>query len=132
MSKLLPTLKLRQIIIEKITKLMFVEKSQIPKFQKNIKSGEDGVYVFSDEKGYHYVISERGEEIVHKLTDQVFEISFWTVYPFVINESFEYERMHRKGNVDSRKIAFERQFETLKILGDDYVKRGEIEINILL
>lgn len=111
---------------------MFVEKSQIPKFQKNIKSGEDGVYVFSDEKGYHYVISERGEEIVHKLTDQVFEISFWTVYPFVINESFEYERMHRKGNVDSRKIAFERQFETLKILGDDYVKRGEIEINKLL
>lgn len=102
------------------------------KFKKNIEKGEDGVYVFADIQGYHYVISERGCELTHKITDDVFEICFWVISPVSGSMAFEYACKNRKSLSDSRQVAFEKQLEYLSALGVNFRKRGEIEIDEIL
>ena len=31
--------------------------------------GSEGLYIFMNQQGYHFVYSERGTEITHKVTD---------------------------------------------------------------
>jgi len=101
-------------------------------FKENMANGADGTYVFSNYQGYHYVDSERGIEITHKITDDVFEISFWTLNPYIIMISFEYERANRKKGTNSREVALNKQLELWGMLGDNFRKRGEIEVSEVL
>lgn len=108
-------------------KLMIItqEKNRIyyDFFQKGFP---EGTYVYVDNQGYHYVVSERGQESIHKITDDVFEITFWVVYPFIVSISFEYA-YHVSEQEDDRAVAFTKQLELLDKLGNSFLKRGEIE-----
>jgi hypothetical protein len=98
------------------------------------KSGfRDGCYVFSDLQGYNYIVSERGQTIENKLTDDVFEITFWVIYPIVSNIAFDYEFKYRKDeDADSRIVAFNKEIEILKKIDSNLAKRGEIEHSEIL
>lgn len=100
-------------------------------FERNRENGKDGVYIWADNQGYHFVVSERGCELKHKVTDNVFEINFWVVYPLVSRMAFEYEYKNRN-NRNSREVAFAKMLEYLSALGVNYRKRGEIEIDEIL
>lgn len=95
-------------------------------FEKEISDGE---YVYADELGYHYILCEHGNVERHKITDDVFEVKFWAICPIIIRVSFEYEAKHRDEKLNFRKVAFEQQITYWNILGENFRKRGEIEIS---
>jgi hypothetical protein len=78
------------------------------------------------------VISDRGEEITDKVTDDVFEISFWVIYSLLIDISHAYELKNRREGTNSRQVAFQKRLELLGKVGENYRKRGEIEISEIL
>ena len=132
MVNMLTTRELEVEISKKVEILKSCDEISIDLiFERNIEKGEEGVYVFADNQGYHYVISERGCELTHKVTDDVFEISFWVLYPLTLRMSFNYERKNRN-NHNSRQVAFEKMLEYLSTLGINFRKRGEIEIDEIL
>lgn len=102
------------------------------KFEKNIPNGEDGIYIFGDLQGYHYVLMERGVENIHKLTDDVFEICFWCFFELTSNAAFDYEFENRDDRLNYREVAFNKLIEYLSLIGDNFKKRGEIEIDNIL
>ena len=130
--EMLTTDELKRSIKVKISELKDIKNVGDIRFEKNIKNGEDGTYIFADEQGYHYVQMERGKEQRHKVTDDVFEICFWCLYDLICIASFNYEFENRKENINSREAAFNKQLEYLSLLGDNFKKRGEIEISEIL
>lgn len=100
-------------------------------FQENTLNDE-GIFVYCNQQGYHYVYSERGQENTHKVTDDLFEISFWVLYPIVSSESFEFAERNPDDKKSYRQIAFQKQIEYLECLDNNYKKRGEIEIDEIL
>lgn len=133
LMKMLTTHELENEIIKLIKKLQKCDEVNVDLiFKKNIEKGEDGIYVFAYNRGYHYVISERGCELTHKVTDDVFEICYWAIYPLALRMSFDYECKNRKSLNDSRQVAFGKLLEYLSELGTNYKKRGEIEIDEIL
>lgn len=102
------------------------------KFEKNIPNGDDGIYIFADSQGYHYVLMERGIENINKLTDDVFEICFWCFFELTSNATFDYEFENRDDRLNYREVAFNKLIEYLSLIGDNFKKRGEIEIDNIL
>jgi len=135
--KMLKTNQLEEGIREYLMILEEVaNKEFLINFNSNIKDKE-GIYVFADEIGYHYVVSERGNAVKHKITDDVFEICYWALKPFVSDISYQYELDNRESDInllklDTRKVAFPKQIELWSLLGDNFRKRGEIEISEVL
>lgn len=101
-------------------------------FDNDTQSGYEGTYVFSDKQGYHYVETERGNEIVHKVTDDVFEINYWVLEPIVSRIAFDFEAKNRLASEDSRKIVFKKKLELFSSIGKNYKKREEIEQDEIL
>lgn len=138
--RLLKMLKTNQLEDDIRKYLMILEevanKEFLINFNSNIKDKE-GIYVFADEIGYHYVVSERGNVVKHKITDDVFEICYWALKPFVSDISYQYELDNRESDInllklDTRKVAFPKQIELWSLLGDNFRKRGEIEVSEVL
>jgi hypothetical protein len=128
--ELLTTENLQEEITREYLKLNQVIKKELDiNFCINIENADDGEYVYADESGYHYVYCERGNVERNKITDDVFEIVFWALCPMIIRASFEYELKNRNEELNSRKVAFDKQIEFWTILGDNFKKRGEIEID---
>jgi len=131
--ELLTTEELRDHILgdySKIEDVVAIKESI--NFKKNIPNADDGSYIYADEMGYHYAYCERGNEFTHKLTDDVFEISFWVLDDITTTAAFDYELHHRDGSKNYREVAFEKQLEYLDMMGENYRKRGEIEIDEIL
>lgn len=129
---MLCTEELEKEIKSGISKVSDIKNVSNLKFQKNIANGEDGVYIFGDSQGYHYVVMERGVEEIHKITDDVFEICFWCFYELTSNAAFDYEFENRDESLNYRKVAFSKQLEYLGLMGENFRKRGEIEIKEIL
>lgn len=101
-------------------------------FTKNSSGSEDGTYIFSDQQGYHFVNSERGNEIKHKVTDNLFEITFWTINYLVGIIAFDLMEKNIKKGENQRKYIFKQRINLLERIGNNYKKAGEIEIDEIL
>ncbi len=101
-------------------------------FTKNSSGSEEGIYIFSDQQGYHFVYSERGNETKHKVTDNLFEITFWTINSFVGSIAFDFMKKNIKDVENQRKYVFEQRLMLLGKIGTNYKKAGEIEIDEIL
>lgn len=101
-------------------------------FTKNSSGSEEGTYIFSDQQGYHFVYSERGNETKHKVTDNLFEITFWTINSLVGSIAFELMKNNIKKGENQRKYIFEQRLILLERIGTNYKKAGEIEIDEIL
>lgn len=130
--KMLETHELEQKIKSGISKVPEKKSASNLIFKKNLKNGEDGIYIFSDLQGYHYVLMERGMEVTHKVTDDVFKICFWCFFELTCNAAFNYELENRDENLNYRKVAFNKQLEYLNTIGESYRKCGEMEIDEIL
>jgi hypothetical protein len=127
--KLLDTTGLRKEINPKI-KIFNSYSDQIHFSQSDL--GYDGTYIYSDAQGYHYVETERGEKTTHKVTDDVFEISYWVLEPMVSELAFNFEAKNRVYGEDSRKLAFRKKLELFALVGENFKKREEIEQSEIL
>lgn len=132
------TVMLSNIELEKYVSTLYNRLAPFLKYSKiNIsfkenKYNDEGVFAYCDQQGYHYVYSERGQENIHKVTDDLFEISYWILYPIITSESFEFAAKNPNAKQSYRQTAFQKQIEYLEYLGANYKKRGEIEIDEIL
>lgn len=94
--------------------------------------GAEGFYIFSDEKGYHMVYSERGCESTHKITDNLFEITFWVADALIGNIAFRSLGKDSDEMADQRKFLFEQELKLFEKLGPNYKKAAEIRIDEIL
>ena len=101
-------------------------------FTKNTSGSEEGTYIFSDQQEYHFVYSERGNETKHKVTDNLFEITFWTIDSIVGSIAFDLMKKNIKEVENQRKYIFEQRLMLLEKIGTNYKKACEIEIDEIL
>ena len=127
----LTTEQLREHILQELNKINI---SQINNyyFEKNNAGGREGTYVYSDSQGYHYVYSEKGNESKHKITDNVFDVSFWVIDSVISSLAIDYMRKNIQPGENQRKVIFAKELELLKEIGENYYKAGEIEIDEIL
>ena len=101
-------------------------------FNNNLPINFEGVYAYAYNGGYHYAAIERGIINMHRITDDLFEISYWIYSDATFNMAVEYEYQNRRKNRDPRRLYFEKQLELLELIGTSYRKRGETEIDEIL
>ena len=115
-------------ILKEIEPIKEMVKSEQIHFYKNSSGSDEGIYIFSDLQGYHFVYSERGEETKHKVTDSLFEITFWVINHLVSSVALEMLKENVNKVKDQRQYIFEKKLELLEIVGTNYKKAGEIQI----
>ena len=119
-------------ILKEIEPIKEMVKSEQIHFYKNSSGSDEGIYIFSDLQGYHFVYSERGEETKHKVTDSLFEITFWVINHLVSSGALEMLKENVNKVKDQRQYIFEKKLELLEIVGTNYKKAGEIQISEIL
>lgn len=103
-------------------------------FEENVPNVSiNGLYLFADNAGYHYVsIDERGNES-HKITDDIFEVCYWVYNSQTSLMSIKFaEKNPSDSRVDHRRLMFKKQLELLGLISENYKKRGEIDIDEIL
>lgn len=98
-------------------------------FSEKLPINFEGIYVYSDDGGYHYASIERGMMNMHRITDNLFEISYWIYSHITFWMSVNFERNNRIDNQDARRLIFKKRLELLSLVGENYRKRGEIDID---
>ena len=101
-------------------------------FTNGTPRGMEATYCYADEDGYHYRYVERGVDVRHDITKSVFEISYLVIKPLVFSMACDYERKHRIGTQDSRRIIFKKELQLLGVIGENYKKRAEVENHEIL
>ena len=119
-------------ILKEIEPIKEMVKSEQIHFYKNSSGSDEGIYIFSDLQGYHFVYSERGEETKHKVTDSLFEITFWVINHLVSSVALEMLKENVNKVKDQRQYIFEKKLELLEIVVTNYKKAGEIQISEIL
>lgn len=63
---------------------------------------------------YHYVIMERGQELVRRSSPGYEDLLYWVFRDITHSLAFAYELKHRVQHQDSRRIAFPRQIRLME------------------
>lgn len=92
----------------------------------------EGLYAYADKSGYHFVAVERGITNMHKITKNLFEISYWIYSYLTFIMALKYEHHNRRKNQDPRRLHFEKQLELLELIGENYRDKREKEINAVV
>jgi hypothetical protein len=92
----------------------------------------EGAYSYSDNEGYLYASIERGIKNMHKITTDLFEISYWIYSDATFRMSVEFEYKNRIKNQDPRRLYFKKQLELLGLIGENFRKKGEKAIDEIL
>ena len=98
-------------------------------FSEDNLGSEEGLYIFMNKQGYHFVYSERGKETTHNVTDNLFEITFWVIRSLIFSSVLSTLDKNVK---NQRKYIFEQELKLLELVGEDYRKVGEAHINEIL
>jgi hypothetical protein len=101
-------------------------------FSETTPLNYQGVYCYSDKKGYHYCCTERGEVTLNNRTHSLFEITYWAIESPVFNMASDYEKKNRVHGQDFRRVIFQKELELFEELGGNYRKRAEIDIDEIL
>lgn len=101
-------------------------------FFNEIPQKFEGEYCYSDSVGYHYCFSERGELGIHKITDDLFEISYWILETSLFEMAENYEANNRIQGQDFRRLLFKKILEYFAAIGDNYKKMCEIKFDEIL
>lgn len=127
----LSTTELKAHILEELKPIR--EYVDLQHFFFNDKThGEEGCYIFSDKNGYHYVQSERGNEELHKITNELFEITFWTLHDAIIKAVFHSMPSTLQSSREQRQYMLEQEIFLLEKMGSKYKEAGETEIYEML
>lgn len=130
--KILNNKDLENYILQEISPIREMVDLSYIYFSDNNLGSEEGLYIFMNQQGYHFVYSERGIETTHKVTDNLFEISFWTIRALI--SDIESDLLEKNiGKVkNQRQYIFEQRLRLLELVGEDYRKVGEAHINEIL
>jgi len=89
-------------------------------------------YVDYHNSDYHYIVRERGKEILHRQTASMDELLFWVFEAVTFEMSVAYELSHREPHRDPRRLIFQHQLHLLAKLNATWESRQEREVEDLL
>ena len=133
-----PTKNLKDYILElyqrleNMTKKDGVYKPLDIRFETADSGFSNGEYCFTDDKGYRFISLERGMIIDSKITDNLFEIAYWTIESAIFWMALEYEKRHRIKHQDNRRMLFAKEIQYFEAIGDEYAQRARLEIESIL
>lgn len=128
----LDTVDLEKHILQEIKPIQELINLNSIHFAKNNSGSEEGTYIFSDQQGYHFVYSERGSETKHNVTDNLFEITYWTINSLVSSVALDLLRKNINKVENQRQYIFEQELMLLELIGANYKKTREIQIDEIL
>ena len=85
-------------------------------------------YIDVNSRGYHFIIVERGEELQHKITQELDVLLYWIFEGITFSMAANYEFNNRIENVDSRWTIFKKQEELLAALNKIWQQK-QIEVH---
>jgi hypothetical protein len=85
-----------------------------------------------DQRGYHYVVVERGQEWERFTTKEVDELLYRVFRSVTFNLACDYELKHRVERQDSRRINFQHGIELLSRLSPRWADRCSQELEEIL
>lgn len=85
-----------------------------------------------DDKGYHYVIVERGTELKHQIVRDKDKLLYFTFRDITFSMACEYELNNRIEGQDFRRILFLKQLELLERINSGYFALRIKEIDDIL
>ena len=97
-------------------------------FDTGTPRGFDGSFCYSDEKGYHYGVNERGKLITNFTTQSLVEIVFAVLEEEILWMAHDYERQHRIPGEDSRRQLFQKMMQYWNRIGGEYAARAGQDI----
>jgi len=92
----------------------------------------EGAFAFTDELGYHYAYSEKGKVRTHRISNDLFDASYWIFSDYIFQMALKYATRHQIPDQDFRRLLFAKELELFKVLGPNYLKRAEIAIDEVL
>jgi hypothetical protein len=100
-----------------------------------IRTSSDGFgtpHIEIDEKGYNYVVSERGEEYERRQTKDINILLYWIFKSIVFIMASDYELENRKTNEDFRRQLFAKQIELMEKLDSKFTQWNKKELDKIL
>lgn len=95
-------------------------------FEKAYDNSRVGMYVYSDDEGYHIdSIGDRGGIVDSIVSDDISEILFKIHWGFVSLISINYAKENRGHGRDWRRLMFKYRLELLALIGREYYIRGK-------
>lgn len=89
-------------------------------------------HIESDGTAFAYVITERGEEYERNTTTHEDDILYWLARDLTRAMATQFESAHRKPNVDSRRMFFQKHLELLGTIDHGWQNRLQAEYEIVL
>ena len=103
-----------------------------PLFSNDEHVFSDGVSVYSDESGYHYIETERGKPVKKIDCNSIEDILYYIFEDITFSLALNYELEHRRANEDSRRLLFDKQLKLLNRISADYANKYQCEIDEIL
>ena len=82
-----------------------------------------------NEKGYNYVICERGREHERRQTKDINKLLYWIIDSIVFIMASEYELKNRKNNEDFRRQLFTKEIELMEQLDSKFAQWKKEELD---
>ena len=140
MAQFLVTIELKRYIKENYVNrlLKYVEETEdrygkrCIYYREETTEDYDGIFVYSNAKGYHYVCIERRNMDIHRITQNIFDISYWVLDNYVYYYASDYAVHHYEEGKDYRRPLFENQQTLWKLLDERGYERKCKEIAEIL
>ena len=119
------TLEAVRAEVERLARKIHAPAHALPTYGRT----EDGArpHIEVDDRGYHWVVVERGKEYERVTTTSLDELLDRTFACVTHDMAFGYELAHRVDSQDCRRIAFRRQLELLEALSPAWAERRRRE-----
>lgn len=138
MEKLLDTAELERhikLVYSKVIPIMKKDNILVPLntiFRENTSFDFQGEFCFTDKNGYHFRITERNRIYRDDTTQNLFDITYWTINGEISEAAAIYESKNRIDNQDFRRIMFSKEIQYFEAIGDEYAQRARLEIESIL
>jgi hypothetical protein len=119
-----------EVEIRQLGKVVAAGPDSLPTFGHSEDLGRPHIEV--DQRGYHYIVVERGREQSRLDTTSLDALLFRTMVDVTFGLSCQYELAHRVEGKDSRRILFAHQLELLGLLSTNWQSRMAIELDAIL
>ena len=106
--------------VDRLAKKIRAPESLLPTYGRTRDAAHPHIEV--DERGYHYVIVERGEELNRITTGDIDKLLYHVFEGVTFNLACEYELKHRVWKRDVRRLLFRHQIELLSVLSPHWAE----------
>lgn len=121
------------LIKDNIDEEIWFDISKIISFKKADINSITGMYVYSDDIGYHVeYIGDRGAIEEKLVTTNINKFYFEVIWDIVVPMSISYAHRNKIKGRDWRRIIFECSLNLLKIIDEEYYIKGKERIDKIL